>query len=280
MMADSRTMSLNQNENKSAKEPSALIHKQILDTAQSHPTATISEISDLVSGASVDLTERVLHEYGDPGNDPDVTMDNSDTDTSQSLKGDAEPSRWAKEGSTPEDEDGRVPYGNSSYLASDSVDWSELSKKQKETLRAIHENPEATQTELGEMFNVNKSTICQRVNSIEGFNWQLRQPFVNSIFKERDVKGDHRGTDEYRKLISENKLVEQVEELSRRIDTIQQEICCDTDSPDSILTDPDMNHKIIQACIECQNVSDYEVERLIKEVIQACLRGATGTSSD
>lgn len=43
-----------------------MIHKKILEAAGERPDAPMAEVADQVSGASTDLVERVLREYGDP----------------------------------------------------------------------------------------------------------------------------------------------------------------------------------------------------------------------
>ncbi len=48
-----------------------MIHRRILDVAESDPDASMAAIAEEVSGASPSLVERVLDEYGDPGRDPD-----------------------------------------------------------------------------------------------------------------------------------------------------------------------------------------------------------------
>lgn len=48
------------------KTPRAVVHKQILAAAEEEPNASIETIADTVAGASTDLVERVLDQYGDP----------------------------------------------------------------------------------------------------------------------------------------------------------------------------------------------------------------------
>lgn len=63
-------------------------------------------------------------------------------------------------------------------------DPDQLTEKQLETLHAIRERPEATQRELAEILGVSAPTVSQRVNSIEGFEWGIRQLYVNTLFEE------------------------------------------------------------------------------------------------
>jgi hypothetical protein len=50
--------------------PRAVIHKRILDAAETHPGDSVEDLAASVSGASVTLVERVLETYGDPGETP------------------------------------------------------------------------------------------------------------------------------------------------------------------------------------------------------------------
>lgn len=59
--------------------PRAMIHCQILDIAASRPDVSYTAIADEVSGATPSLVERVLDEYGDPGDDGQDDGSQSDT---------------------------------------------------------------------------------------------------------------------------------------------------------------------------------------------------------
>lgn len=61
--------------------PRAMIHKRIIDAAAAAPDASLAQIADDVPGASVDLVERVLDEYGDP----------AEEEQSQAHKGPGDP---------------------------------------------------------------------------------------------------------------------------------------------------------------------------------------------
>ena len=61
-----------------ASRPRAVIHRRILDVAQARPDAPIETISEEVNGATFDLVERVLEEYGDPTDEHQEPMNESD----------------------------------------------------------------------------------------------------------------------------------------------------------------------------------------------------------
>jgi DNA-binding CsgD family transcriptional regulator len=138
---------------KERRIPRAVIHKQILDAAEARPDATIDELATAVSGATVDLVERVLDEYGDPGREsPPDSPDNTVTESRplpQSVRED-------------------------------------LTETQRETLRCIYEHPTASQREIASLLDVTHTTVYHRVQSIEGFGWEDRWAIVTALFDSAD----------------------------------------------------------------------------------------------
>lgn len=128
--------------------PRAVIHKRILDSAASDPEASLEALAAGVAGASPDLVERVLEEYGDPG--------------------DGEPA------ATETTEEPAMPDQTPTTTA-------DLSERQRATLQAIAERPEATQAELADALGVSRATVNKRLNDIEGFDWADREAFVASV---------------------------------------------------------------------------------------------------
>jgi DNA-binding MarR family transcriptional regulator len=64
----------------SQKTPKAIIHKQILESAEANPDASLDTIAEMVSGTSPDLVKRTLEKYGDPADDsltPSETADST-----------------------------------------------------------------------------------------------------------------------------------------------------------------------------------------------------------
>ena len=138
---------------KKRRIPRAMIHKQILDTAEDHPEATIDELVTAVSGATVDLVERVLDEYGDPNRE-----------------------------SPPESPGSAV---TEPHQFPETV-RAELTQTQRETLRCIYEQPTASQREIASLLDVSHTTVYHRVQSIEGFEWADRWTFVRPLFESVD----------------------------------------------------------------------------------------------
>ncbi len=150
-------------------EPRAVIHRRILDLADDMPEASLEKIANGVSGASPELVEKVLTEYGDPSNEPsDGPGDEDDTE--------ADPTESADTG----DANADLPTGTGG-----SQDATELSEKQRETLGLIARNPDATQRELAAELGVTAATISRWVNDVTGFDWSDREAFVAGVLDDR-----------------------------------------------------------------------------------------------
>lgn len=66
-----------------------------------------------------------------------------------------------------------------------------LSDKQRRTLRALYERPNASQGDLAEELDVTRATVCRRLNAIPGFEWSDRRAFAESVFGgDADAAGD------------------------------------------------------------------------------------------
>jgi transcriptional regulator with XRE-family HTH domain len=192
--------------------PRALIHKKILEAAATMPEATMAEVADEVSGASTDLVERVLAEYGDPadsesdsGESPADTGDESPVDTGGEPPAETggEPtvetqSESAEAGPRPDQSDDRVgtddseraDAGGSETESETMTDDTpvrapeELSDKELAVLEVVAERPDATQEEIADVLGVSRATISKRASGIEGFDWQRRATFVDRLFED------------------------------------------------------------------------------------------------
>lgn len=183
--------------------PRATIHKQILDVAESRPEASIEAIADNVAGGTPNLVEKVLEEYGDPGEaatdqqgtagaTPQPATPTSDTKQLEAMP-DSHDTR------DPEDEtDDQTDATGASESAdaaadsgsTDAAEGSEptvpdpetLTETQLETLQAVHSRPTATQAELASEFDITAASVGQRVNAIDGFDWSERRAFTEALF--------------------------------------------------------------------------------------------------
>lgn len=129
-MSNSSSGSLQQERTQISKPPRALIHKQILDVADTRPTASVEELAAEVSGATTNLVERVLEEYGDPAED-DPVPDSTEDDGNGQADPVAEPvtAAMTEHDTSQEHEQESEPV--------------KLTEKQRETLQAIAKQPDA-----------------------------------------------------------------------------------------------------------------------------------------
>ncbi|RQG93822.1 winged helix-turn-helix transcriptional regulator [Natrarchaeobius chitinivorans] len=190
--------------------PRAVIHKKILDAAESRPEVSMEELAETVSGATTEMVENVLDEYGDPaesgddssGENPEVNSSSESPDdameadqpTLATTDSTDEPTS-ATDDSTDEqtpatgDSTDEQPSGPRSRP---TLEPDDVTEKQLETLREIREYPTATQAKLAENLGVTSATISQRVNGIDGFDWSNRQQLVAELF---DLEGSFDGED-------------------------------------------------------------------------------------
>lgn len=159
--------------------PRAVIHKRILDSAAARPDASVAELAADLAGASPDLVERVLDEYGDPGVDESTGED----ELPQAAGPDGGPLADESDPDEPMTDEEPVPMAT------------ELTDKQREALSVVAEHPDATQAELADLLGVSRATVNKRVNAVEGFEWTERQAFVERLFAEAEPAPDEGADD-------------------------------------------------------------------------------------
>ncbi|QLG48528.1 MarR family transcriptional regulator [Natrinema halophilum] len=244
-MSESPQPSQAEGENRSSRFPRAIVHKKILDIAEDEPDASIEELAGLVNGVSVDMVEQVLEEYGDPVADsPTEVEEGANSHTMNEVI----------------ETNSSVPEGES-HLENE-IDLEKITEKQHETLRAIYKNPEATQKELAENFDVSSATICHRVNNIDAFEWDTRQEFVERVFEDKEPS---KGT----KMSSEKAsldLTDEIDELDQRIQSIERNLK-ERSRPRTAFDDPDLVHKVVHACMDSDQISEEEELRILKELV-------------
>ena len=217
--------------------PRAVVHKQILDVARTHPDSSFEEVASEVPSATVDLVERVFDEYGDPADDEPIES-----------------------------------QGESRFPELD-----ELTSKQLEILQKISENPDATQRELGDILNISAPTVSNRVNGIEGFEWSSRYEFARQVLggehstamedepstrpEESTSECDTMETNGSTKLEAEG-------QLSKRLAAIENELQqVNNTKSKTIFQDPTVAQKVIHACMSSENISEEEELEIIRELI-------------
>lgn len=282
-----------------------MIHKKILDAAESDPSASVQRLAAAVNGASADLVERVLEEYGDPAESEGTTGGSKhDADEEQPHMEHAQ---------TNENADGVDAQG-----VHEPSDPPTLTVKQREALRAIRASPEATQGELAEQFGVTQSTVNNRLNSIEGFDWKRRRAFAEFALGDEslaepeahadaseatvDGAGERAGddamksdggdaveserddadasdtaesdagdpSDAERPPESKREALARLEELSARVAALEDRL--DDASPANVdepspLGEPDLACKVVRACFDSPDITEAEEDRILKAVI-------------
>ena len=251
-MADSVNPLPKQEELSPDARPRAIIHKKILDEAEANPDASITTIARAVGGASADLVERALDNYGDPAT---ANNDNESEDKKAAQNPDLTSEKTEVKG-----------QGNN-LLESQVPPLESLTDKQRQTLRAIYQEPEATQVELAEKLNVTNATICTRVNNIEGFDWNRREEFVNTMYNDKMTNGDGRAQDLERESPPLQASREEIETVTNRICVLEQ-LAGSQAFGVSTGVDEDLIAKIIVACVNSEFLSDDEKLEIVKIFIE------------
>ncbi|WP_217255549.1 MarR family winged helix-turn-helix transcriptional regulator [Natronococcus occultus] len=177
----------------------------------------------------------------------------------------------------------------------------DLTEKQLETLREIRDQPTATQADLADELGVTSATINQRLNSIDGFDWVERRAFTEALFNQREAisgslgeektnivnsavesvadttttmpesndsnsDGEKVNTDLDNQYCEE--LTDQVHELTEHVQAVERQLETQSTASDSILTDPELAHKVLHACFTSDQISKEEELRILESFTQ------------
>lgn len=234
--------------------PRAIIHKQILEEASTSPDASIEEVATAVSGASIELVERVLDDYGDPGEDSkelDVSGESAESQASSTVPEDV--------GSEVNDDSREVQV----------PDLDELTNRQRRTLRAIYHYPKATQKEIAEKIDVTDATVSNRVNGIDGFDWQKREDFVGRLFRndEMEANGNGREDNPGAAETQPEEIVPKVDKLVDRVDSLENQLPDRPSPPQHVSVNSDLASKMIHACMKSEHITGDEELEVAKVII-------------
>jgi len=296
--------------------PRALIHKKILETAASMPEATMAEVAEEVSGASTDLVERVLDEYGDPAasadSDPALATDGDQpTDTASSTGApdptddSSGPDASEEQSSVPSDAPA-TPDERGAETASDETpveDSEELTEKERAVLEVVAERPDATQQAVADVLGVSRATVSKRASGIEGFDWSDRASFVERLFGtpaesrplvrgntdaptvsrsnlpstaradgDSQRAGDALSPPDAGRPSAGGQRTADREDVLARLDRIEARLDAlafneSAGAPGGI-TDPELAHKVVHACMESEHVSEDEELDVVAAVLQ------------
>ncbi|WP_424004778.1 winged helix-turn-helix transcriptional regulator [Haloarcula salina] len=252
-------------------------HKQILDVAADNPEASIEDLAAEVPSATPDLVERVLEKHGDPASKDDG-VDGESTGHTPSADGTASPTATdddaaAVDTATPTDDDAPVTAANQpdgqSYPAPD-----EISPTQRETLRAIIEHPTASQRDLADVLDVTASTVSNRVNSIDGFDWSERETFAHAVLGDAESPTTEQQSppevvDTVETVQSTvDELSTQIEDLEGRMETVTDGSgAAQAPAQSRVFDDPELVHKVVHACMDSENITEDEELRILKSLL-------------
>lgn len=234
-------------------EPRALIHRKVLDAAAANPSASPEALATEVDGASTTFVEQILDEFGDPANgDSGDRVAGTDSSESRGTSIESDDSSGGPDG--PE-----TPDRDESGSGDDVLDESSLSGRQRATLRAIYEDPTATQDEIANRLGKSRATVSKRVNDLPGFEWKSRRDFVEVLFGERDESG---GIDDVEPGDPVN-----LGDLEARVADVEAQIDAQPAPDGGTVLDPELLHKTVHACMDAEYVSQDEELRIIQQLL-------------
>jgi hypothetical protein len=167
----------------------------------------------------------------------------------------------------------------------------ELTEKEREVLEVVAERPAATQQEVADVLGVSRATVSKRASGIEGFDWQRRAAFVERVFDDETLTrgaggsstvdpgtlaradartdgdrtsspGDATGSGTSSGATAE--VLSRLDRIEDRLDRIESG---DASGSDGGITDPELAHKVVHACMESDHVDEDEELRVVAAVL-------------
>lgn len=269
--------------------PRAIVHKRILDVAESRPDASMAEIADEVTVASTELVEKVLEEYGDPGEaadgqpPPEPAADQGsasgpasdgdlppplgdadpgpDSDPDADVDSPAEPAvvgpgadKDPAEGTDPDPETDTAtePADARPDDPPDEADPDrDLTDRQRDALRVIRNRPEAAQSAVAEELGVTAGTVSRWLNDLPDFNWNRRQEIAETY-----LNGTMNAT------TTTTADQPSLEDLLDRLETIESRLEADPTPGTSL--EPELVQKIMHACLHSDRITEDEELELLR----------------
>lgn len=231
----------------SAVIPRAIVHKKILTEAERHPEATMTELASRVNGANTDMVERILEQFGDPASDDELGIEKTEGDDECNSGG-------VQSGTRGQDSNQPSILG---------VDPSQLTQRRREILRLVHENPKASQRDIAEMSGTSQSAICQRINSIDGFEWENRKEILetmveNDVLETNGKEGSGR---------SQQERGSRIEDLERQLRELRDQCDGRAVASGSVFIDPELVSKIVHACMDSEQITEEEELKILREIL-------------
>lgn len=279
--------------------PKSMRQKQVLGAARENPDATVDEIAEQVPSATAELVQVVLNEYGDPAAPAETPTDNEEGDADEGMSNDGEPVESTADNSTATHSDNADTAENSGQAGAATPPGSslegippatELSEKQQAVLEAIAADPTATQRELADELGVSAATVSNRVNSIPGFNWSDRESFAKTGAETQAAttcsdggqtaqareptdtsEPPHDTAGSAEAVTTGRETDEKVEKLRARVEALEADPTDNQEAAgkttDTVLSDPELVHKVIHACLNSDTISEDEELRIINALV-------------
>jgi transcriptional regulator with XRE-family HTH domain len=280
---------------RNSRTPRAVVHKRILEVAADDPDASMAEIADGVTGATTDLVERVLDEYGDPGTAEKPTeseQSGQPTDADDPQPVDADNSQ----ATTTEETEQAMSETETNANGADTdvpITRADLTEKQHRLLEEIAERPEATQQELAGQFDVTRATISRWVSDVDGFEWERRSELLERIFDDESVVAQddvtEKGTDDGKTNGTKTEAAtaggpataETLERLAQKVDALENRVDdqadalaerdgdagADTSGHSGGWLDAELAQKVIHACMRDDAITEAEERRLLEAIL-------------
>jgi hypothetical protein len=168
--------------------------------------------------------------------------------------------------------------------ADDSTDEQEtelsLSERQRRTLRAVSERPDASQSDIAEVLDVTRATVSRRLNAIPGFEWDDRRSFAGSVFGDEaggeEADGDAADGDGRDATDGDGRDDETVrrtlDRLERRLAALEDGDGADAgdESPVATLSlTPELAQKALRVCLDSDRITDDEERELLRAAVDA-----------
>jgi DNA-binding CsgD family transcriptional regulator len=142
-----------------------------------------------------------------------------------------------------------------------TVDRADLSEAQRETLQIIADRPEASQRDIAAVLGLSQSTVNNRLNSIEGFEWSERTEFAAAL-----VEADG-GVDSATTTYQESSSTEDHAAVLARLDGLERQLDSLAERGPEPLDDPDLVRSVLQACFESDAVSTDQERQVVASLM-------------
>lgn len=267
--------------------PKSMRHKRILDVAADQPEASLDDIASKIPSATVEYVEGVLDQYGDPadehtgkGSSADESAAEIDSADDQGEGSEPGDDRDADEDAAADRYDDRERAADHDAAPTDAgepaavteaelPELDALPEKQRTVLRTIAEHPEATQQEVADLVGVSAPTISNRVNEIDGFDWQHRQELIATIMQ-TDTPTSPEETTPMESTTTTHDQQSPDEQFNERLTALEEQMASLPRSSDqtAVLGNPELAHKVIHACMQSDAISEEEELELLRALLE------------